>query len=857
MSISRLACLCASVVLPLLGGSTQAADPPLPSIPSRTTNAVVNFGAIGNGTTDNAGSINAAITAINSAGGGTVEISPGSPSLTNYLSGPITMKSKVNLQIDAGTKLQMLPMSNWPSAGSPFIFGNTLTDVEISGSGTLDGNAGFDTNVVVGSVTNKILGWWGPPPPSNNPVASRPNFVQFDKCTKVWIRDVTLQNPPTFTIYLKNGPSVSVTVEGIRIDTTYASHNTDAFDISSTNIVIRNSYISTGDDDVELGGSSQTASDITISNCTFGTGHGVSCGSKIGGGVNNVTVSNCWWTGTEYGIKIKSDRGSGGLISTMNYLDLYMTNVNIPIAFYANYSAIGSPSKDIHISPNDVAVTNGPQTVSGSTPQYRNITISNLTAVGNSGVQGPGTLSVFMYGLPEMSISNVTMYNVNIEGRTTDASCCIYHGQAIRIIDSNLTAPATGTNVLTLYDADVTITNTVVTNNLITVAGLSKPPTNCVLSFINGQFVLVDSSLYGTGPFTMGGSTVTFNSDSVSFSNNFNIVAASTLGFTSGNNLYKGALSGSGALTLNLPASTVLTLQGNSSGYSGALSVSNNGTLLVNNAVGSGTGSGPLTVLSTATLGGTGVISGPVTMNGTLAPGTSPGTLTISNNLVIDSGAVLQYELGTTSDKTVVSGDLTVDGTLNVTDAGGFTNTTYTLFKYGGTLTDNGLMVGTTPNPSFSYTIDTGVAGEVDLVVSNGVAPPPADPFVTWQFQYFTCTNCPQAQPDADPYGKGISNTNQFLVGLDPTNPASVFRITSVVSDSTNILITWSAAGPRTNAVQATAGDGSGNYSNNFVDITTAPHVIIPGSGDATTNYLDVGGATNSPARFYRVRLVP
>ena len=56
----------------------------------------------------------------------------------------------------------------------------------------------------------------------------------------------------------------------------------------------------------------------------------------------------------------------------------------------------------------------------------------------------------------------------------------------------------------------------------------------------------------------------------------------------------------------------------------------------------------------------------------------------------------------------------TVNGTLNVTDGGGFTNGTYTLFTYG-TLADNGMTIGTTPNSSFSYTIDTSTAGLVKL----------------------------------------------------------------------------------------------------------------------------------------------
>ena len=133
------------------------------------------------------------------------------------------------------------------------------------------------------------------------------------------IQNVTLQNPPTFTIYMKNSDT-SVTIQGITINTPFDSHNTDGFDITSTNVLIQNCFISTGDDDVEIGGSGAAATDITISNCTFGTGHGVSIGSYTGGGVNNLIVSNCTWNGTEYGIKMKTDTGSGGLVQNLKYL---------------------------------------------------------------------------------------------------------------------------------------------------------------------------------------------------------------------------------------------------------------------------------------------------------------------------------------------------------------------------------------------------------------------------------------------------------------------------------------------------------------------------------------------------------
>jgi autotransporter-associated beta strand protein len=128
--------------------------------------------------------------------------------------------------------------------------------------------------------------------------------------------------------------------------------------------------------------------------------------------------------------------------------------------------------------------------------------------------------------------------------------------------------------------------------------------------------------------------------------------------------------------------------------------------------------------------------------------------------------------------------------------------------------------------------------------------------FEQWQTNYFGCTTCPQAQPNADPLGKGMSNTNQFLAGLNPTNPASMFQILSVVPQGNDIVLTWQAAGIRTNAVQSSPGDGSGDYSNNFSDIIGS-QTIFPSVGDAVTNFTDLGGATNAASRFYRVRLIP
>jgi sugar lactone lactonase YvrE len=118
-----------------------------------------------------------------------------------------------------------------------------------------------------------------------------------------------------------------------------------------------------------------------------------------------------------------------------------------------------------------------------------------------------------------------------------------------------------------------------------------------------------------------------------------------------------------------------------------------------------------------------------------------------------------------------------------------------------------------------------------------------------WQFQYFGCTNCSNAAPDADPLGKGMSNTNQFLAGLNPTNAASVFRITSAVRTGANFVVTWRAVGGKSYVVQTNAVPGSG-YADG------CPPIVVPGSSETVTNWTDTGGATNRPARFYRVRLI-
>ncbi|HTS16454.1 MAG TPA: malectin domain-containing carbohydrate-binding protein [Verrucomicrobiae bacterium] len=143
-------------------------------------------------------------------------------------------------------------------------------------------------------------------------------------------------------------------------------------------------------------------------------------------------------------------------------------------------------------------------------------------------------------------------------------------------------------------------------------------------------------------------------------------------------------------------------------------------------------------------------------------------------------------------------------------------------------------------------------AGNVVITVLGG--------FQAWQWQYFQCSGCPSAGASADPYGKGISNTNQFLLGLNPTNAASTFRITGINRAGGTNTVTWKTSGGDANAssfggptvitniVQGSVGTGTGGYGTNFTDIS-GPLIIVP-EGDTVTNYTD----TSTTNQFYRIR---
>ena len=119
-----IAILCLAWFLP---AARAYQTPALPQIPKKVF-SVTNYGALGDGVATNTEAIQSAINAASAAGGGVVQIPAGI-----YLCGPIQLASKINLRLEAGALLRMLPLGKYPGGTvnpQTFISGDNLRDVD-------------------------------------------------------------------------------------------------------------------------------------------------------------------------------------------------------------------------------------------------------------------------------------------------------------------------------------------------------------------------------------------------------------------------------------------------------------------------------------------------------------------------------------------------------------------------------------------------------------------------------------------------------------------------------------------------------------------------------------------------------
>lgn len=366
---------------------------------------VQSFGALGVPHDDTA-AIQAAIQTCSQKGGGVVWLGAGT-----YLSGPLFLHTGITLELDRGATL--LGTSD-PSAyrrpnGTLWALINAegAHNIALVGAGTIDGQG---------------QSWWAKVRAARQTGTAepkRPRLIQLSHVQQVRVEGLTLSNSPSF--HLVTAFAEDVEIRNITIRAPADSPNTDGIDpMSAHNVRISHCTIDTGDDNIAIksGAIDPThpaagSSGITITDCTFLHGHGVSIGSETQGGVRDITVQNCSFEGTQNGLRIKTFRGRGGEVQAVTFRNLYMQGVGTVLFFAAYYP---------RIPPTDTA-----QPISSTTPNLHNIYLSGLT------IQNAGRLG-FIVGLPERPIREVWL-----EGLQASAnSGLIVRDARVRVKNSRL-----------------------------------------------------------------------------------------------------------------------------------------------------------------------------------------------------------------------------------------------------------------------------------------------------------------------------------------------------------------------------------------------------------------------------------
>jgi polygalacturonase len=415
-----------------LAASTLFLTAAPPALHAAATCNVRDYGAKADGTTKDTSAIQAAIDACGQKGGGTVVLTAGT-----YLSAPIVLKSNINLHLDKGATLLGSPdHADYPPKtefrlpdAQPLISAVDATHVSITGQGTIDGNGASWWAEARGVHDFGVLG-----------KHLRPKLVIFDHCSHVLVEGVTVENSPMWQLV----PYYSdhVTIRNVRILAPQHSPNTDAIDpFSSSHVLIEHVYSDVGDDNVAIKsgaidspGPDSPSQDITIRDCTFMHGHGVSVGSELSGGAMNILAEHITFDGTDNGIRVKANRDRGHPVYHLVFRDMEMKDVRNPIIISEYYPKVIPPAGGVAAAP-----------VTRLTPHFHNIRIENVTATG-AGMAGA------IVGLPESPVTGVKLRNVNISAKTG-----MTIGYATVTGRNVVVHAAEGQNIIKLTGADVSL----------------------------------------------------------------------------------------------------------------------------------------------------------------------------------------------------------------------------------------------------------------------------------------------------------------------------------------------------------------------------------------------------------------
>ncbi|HMO60865.1 MAG TPA: glycoside hydrolase family 28 protein [Ferruginibacter sp.] len=432
-------------------------DVALPNFADKTF-SIKDFGGVNDGKTLNTQAFAKAIEACSDAGGGKVIVPAGT-----WLSGPVEMKSNINLHLEKGAVIQFTsdrtqyPIINISGDNKKFevappLYAYRAHDIAITGEGIIDGageswrpvkkskvSAEVWSNLIkTGTLSTDGKIWWPSAEALNgeayleklkkgksSTVAEdylpardfmRPHMIYFVQCKKILVEGVTIRNSPKFVFY--PGRCTDITMNGVTVFNEWWAQNGDGIDISAcTNVVIYNCTLSVGDDGICMKSSRGAKAageallkNILIAKCTVYRAHGgFVIGSNTDGGMENIYVSDCSFIGSDIGIRVKSNPGRGGIVKDIYIENITMKDIkNEAILFTTSYEDV----------PAGKEAGSSKEEADGKIPEYSRFYISNVTCDG-------AARAVFILGLKEMPIHDIYMENMQITSKagfiSTDA----------------------------------------------------------------------------------------------------------------------------------------------------------------------------------------------------------------------------------------------------------------------------------------------------------------------------------------------------------------------------------------------------------------------------------------------------
>lgn len=273
---------------------------------------VMDFGARGNGISDDAIAIQKAVDACTNAGGGDVVFSANH----TFLSGPVQLKSNVNIVLETNSVWKANPdesiyhlsaFGKNEGEGMMWIWAKDVENLSFSGHGTIHGNGiRFMGAELFDSYELKPVTTFDP----------RPHVLTLMGVRNLNIRDITIREGAYWTVHLIGCDGA--VIDGISLLNNLKIRNGDGIDIDhSKNVRIANCHITSGDDAICLKNRREfeeygSCHDIVVTNCVM---ESRSCTVKIGSenmdSIYNVVIDNCVIKGSNRGLGIQNrDEGT-------------------------------------------------------------------------------------------------------------------------------------------------------------------------------------------------------------------------------------------------------------------------------------------------------------------------------------------------------------------------------------------------------------------------------------------------------------------------------------------------------------------------------------------------------------------